>query len=267
MTKKRNLFLAALASLGTCGLGQLYNGKPAKAAIAYIFSLICASFFVFAPLSSSLFWLLAAAIISIIALIVPIIDSIRDARKSKEFTLRRYNRWYVYLGVILAQFFLISPRFENQLLSSTRSFKFPSGSMQPTLEIGDRLVVNPKAYSTLAPQRGDIAIFKYPKDESVFYLKRVIGLPGEKIEMIGRMVYVNDQPLKESHAKYIYPGSIHDHYGPYYLPKDKYFLLGDNRDNSQDSRFWGPVDRSNFIGKAAYIYWAKDKSRIGKRPQ
>jgi signal peptidase I len=267
MVKKRNPFLAALASLLTCGLGQLYNGKPFKAAAAYIFWLVCAAFWTFAPLSSSLSWLLAAFILNIIVIVIPIIDSFRDARKSKELTLRRYNRWYVYLAIILVQLFLISPVFKGLIFSSTRAFKFPSGSMDPTLEIGDRVVVNPKAYTQTTPRRGDIAVLKYPKDESVFYLKRVIGLPGEKVEMIGRTVYVNDLPLKESHTKYINLVSIYDHYGPYWLSKDEYFLLGDNRDNSQDSRFLGSVDRSKFIGKVGYIYWAKDKSRIGKRPE
>jgi len=103
--KKRNLFLAGLASLVVCGLGQLYNGKPAKAAIAYIFWLSCSAFAIFAPLSLSLSWLLAAVSINLIVNIIFIVDAIRDARKSKEFLLRPYNRWYLYLGIILVQVF------------------------------------------------------------------------------------------------------------------------------------------------------------------
>jgi signal peptidase I len=265
MTKKRNLFLAALATLMTNGLGQLYNGKPGKALIAYVLWLACGAFAVLAPLSSSLAWLLAAALMSVFLSVILIIDAVRDARKTKEFVLRRYNRWYVYLGVIIVQLFLVMPCFEKLVLSSIKAFSLPSVSMEPTLHVGDRLVVDTKAYDPRAPQRGDIVVIKYPQNESIVYLKRVIGLPGENIEIMGRVVLINGQPLKEPYVKFMTPESIYDHYGPIPLPKDKYFLLGDNRDNSQDSRFWGSVDRAKFVGQVRYLYWAKNKSRIGKQ--
>jgi signal peptidase I len=265
MTKKRNPFFAALASFVICGLGQLYNGKPAKAAVAYAFGLACAAFAIFAPLSSSISWILAAVVFNIIVSMFFIIDAVRDARHSQEFMLRPYNRWWIYLGIILIQVLLLLPLEERLALSSTKAFKFPTGSMEPTLERGDHLIVNMQAYSKAAPERGDLSVFKYPGNESVFYIKRVIGLPGGKIEILKRTVYINDQPIKEPYTKYIDPESSNEHYGPYFLPQGKYFLLGDNRDNSQDSRFWGFVDRSKFVGQARYLYWAKNKSRIGKQ--
>jgi signal peptidase I len=265
MTKKRNPFLAALATFGACGLGQLYNGKPNKAAIAYASGLACAIFAIFAPLLSSLLWLLAVVFIQILVIVILMIDAVRDARHSQEFVLRRYNRWYVYLGIILVQALLISPLLENPLLSSVRSFKIPTASMEPTLEIGDHLVVNMKAYGKTDPSRGDLVVSKYPPNESELYIKRVVGLPGEKIEMSGRVVYINDRPLNEPYTKYINPTSTYDHYGPYLLSQGKYFVMGDNRDNSQDSRFVGSIDRSKIVGQARYLYWAKNKSRIGKQ--
>jgi signal peptidase I len=265
MTKKRNPFLAALATFGAWGLGQLYNGKPIKAAVAYASGLAYVAFAIFAPLSSSLSWLLAAVFLQLMLIVIFIIDAVRDARNSKEFVLRRYNRWWIYLGIILIQVLLVYPLVEIPVHSSIKSFHFPTGSMEPTIKIGDRFIANMKAYNKTSPARGDLAVFKYPENNSVLYVKRVIGLPGEKIEMVKQTVFVNDQPLKEPYAQYIEPEIMEDHYGPFFLPKDKYFMLGDNRDNSHDSRFWGYVDRSEFVGQVRYLYWAENKSRIGKQ--
>jgi signal peptidase I len=88
-----------------------------------------------------------------------------------------------------------------------------------------------------------------------------MGLPGDEIEMIGRTVYVNGEPLKEDYTQYIEPGSIYSHYGPYQVPPDQYFVMGDNRDNSQDSRFWGTVPREYLLGKALVIYWSYETPR------
>ncbi len=149
-----------------------------------------------------------------------------------------------------------------------QAFKIPTGSMESNLLIGDHLLVNKFVYGMhpsnliykLLPykdlQRGDVIVFKYPNSPDVAYVKRLIGLPGEKLEMIGRTIYINDKPLKEDYTQYIDPGSIYEHFGPYYIPADNYFAMGDNRDNSQDSRFWGFVPRDHFIGKALVIYWS-----------
>jgi signal peptidase I len=137
--------------------------------------------------------------------------------------------------------------------------------MMPTLEIGDRLVADMKLYEKESPARGDLIIFMKPMDGPVPCIKRVIGLPGEKIEMIGRTVYINDHPLKETYTQYIDPESTYDRSGPFHVPEGHYFAMGDNRDNSQDSRYWGSIKRSNILGRARYLYWAKNISCIGKK--
>ena len=153
-----------------------------------------------------------------------------------------------------------------------QAFKIPTGSMESNLLIGDHLLVNKFVYgyhsgwlSRLLPykelKRGDVIVFKYPHNPEVAYVKRLIGLPGEKVEMVGRTVYVNGQPLKESYTQYIDPGSTFERYGPYQVPEGKYFAMGDNRDNSQDSRFWGFVPRDHIIGKALVIYWSYETPR------
>ena len=149
-----------------------------------------------------------------------------------------------------------------------QAFKIPTGSMESNLLIGDHLLVNKFVYGIHPPgffykllpykslKRGDVIVFKYPNSPEVAYVKRLIGLPGEKLEMIGRTVYINGQPLKEPYTQYIDPGSIYEHFGPFYIPPDNYFAMGDNRDNSQDSRFWRFVPRDHLLGKALIIYWS-----------
>ncbi len=153
-----------------------------------------------------------------------------------------------------------------------QAFKIPTGSMESNLLIGDHLLVNKFVYGLHSgflarflpykePKRGDVFVFKYPNNPEVAYVKRLIGLPGDKIEMIGRTVYVNGRPLDEDYTQYIDPGSIYERYGPFYVPEDQYFAMGDNRDNSQDSRFWGFVPRSYILGKALVIYWSFETPR------
>jgi len=148
-----------------------------------------------------------------------------------------------------------------------QAFKIPTGSMESNLLIGDHLLVNKFVYGLHSgilskllpykePARGDVIVFKYPNNPEVAYVKRLMGLPGDKIEMIGRTLYVNDKALKEDYTQYIDPGSTYDHYGPYSVPPGQYFAMGDNRDNSQDSRFWGFVPRDYLLGKALVIYWS-----------
>jgi signal peptidase I len=153
-----------------------------------------------------------------------------------------------------------------------RAFKIPTGSMESNLLIGDHLLVNKFVYGLhsgrlahILPfkelKRGDVIVFKYPQSPEVAYVKRLIGLPGEKVEMVGRTVYINGQPLKEGYTQYIDAGSIYEKYGPFQVPEGKYFAMGDNRDNSQDSRFWGYVPRDHIIGKALAIYWSFETPR------
>jgi signal peptidase I len=153
-----------------------------------------------------------------------------------------------------------------------QAFKIPTGSMESNLLIGDHLLVNKFIFglhsgflSRLLPyrnaRRGDVIVFKYPNNPEVAYVKRLIGMPGDKIEMIGRTIYVNGTALKENYTQYIDPGSIYDHYGPYNVPPDHYFAMGDNRDNSQDSRFWGFVPRDYLLGRALIIYWSFETPR------
>ncbi|NJB69277.1 signal peptidase I [Desulfobaculum xiamenense] len=153
-----------------------------------------------------------------------------------------------------------------------QAFKIPSGSMLETLQIGDQLLVNKFLYGIKVPftditvvpisdpEHGDIIVFRYPLDESKDYIKRVIGLPGDTLEMRDNVVYRNGERLDEPYlaglpAKNFPPAH---NFGPVTLPDNKYFCMGDNRENSSDSRYWGFVDRSQIVGKAWRIYWSWD---------
>lgn len=153
-----------------------------------------------------------------------------------------------------------------------QAFTIPSGSMLQTVQIGDYLLVNKFAYGVKIPftdrylyrgddpQIGDIIVFKYPRDPSVDYIKRVVGVPGDVVEMRNKQFYRNGQPVHEDYIQQLYPHVIGrlDNVGPLTVPEDSYFVMGDNRDNSEDSRAWGFVPRSSIHGKAWRIYWSWD---------
>ncbi|WP_227766682.1 signal peptidase I [Zhaonella formicivorans] len=131
-------------------------------------------------------------------------------------------------------------------------FYIPSGSMEPTLMIGDRIIVNKITYRFSEPKRGDVIVFKYPLEPKRDYIKRVVGLPGETLEIKDGTLYINDRPTPE---EYLPPNVPLADYGPITIPKNAYFMMGDNRSNSQDSRFWGTLQRDYIIGKAVLIFW------------
>lgn len=140
----------------------------------------------------------------------------------------------------------------------------PSGSMEDTIMTGDQIFGSRLSYEFGDPQRGDIAIFRYPDNEEELFIKRVIGLPGEKVEIIDGKVYINDstEPLQEDYLKETPTGS----FGPYYVPEDSYFMLGDNRNDSRDSRWWNNtyVKRDKILAKAVWRYYPLNKfGKIG----
>ena len=155
-----------------------------------------------------------------------------------------------------------------------QAYKIPSGSMKPTLLIGDHILVSkfnygiklPLIRSTLlpigTPKRGDIVVFIYPEDRSKDFIKRLVGVPGDTIEIRDKKILINGLPYKDKHGVYvdhlIIPGSVQprDNFGPVTVPKQKLFVMGDNRDESYDSRFWGMVDQRDVLGKALIIYWS-----------
>lgn len=155
-----------------------------------------------------------------------------------------------------------------------QAFKIPSGSMEDTLLIGDHLLVNKFIYGPTIPftdlrpfklrdpQRGDVIVFEYPEDPSKDFIKRIVGVPGDVVQGINKNVYVNGKLYRTSHEvhkeKDIIPKEQNprDSFGPITVPADSYFVMGDNRDRSYDSRFWGVVTRDKIKGLAFIKYWS-----------
>ena len=164
-----------------------------------------------------------------------------------------------------------------------QAFKIPSGSMKQTLQIGDHILVNKFIYGVKipywrktviplkAPQRGDIIVFKYPVDPKKDFIKRVIGVGGDVVESRDKQLYVNHKRVNHDHGVYTDPHIIagnlrpRDNFGPLTVPERSLFVMGDNRDESFDSRFWGFVDLDAVNGKAFIIYWSWDKHNFGVR--
>ncbi len=182
------------------------------------------------------------------------------------------------------------------------AFKIPSGSMIPTLRIGDHLLVNKFVYGPRIPftdlriftwkepKRGEIIVFRYPEDEKKNFIKRVVGLPGDKVQIAQGRLLINDQPVPRDdrgladdteeqasgfsifgrprryeeqlgsfkHFIQYHREPVHENHGPVLVPKDSVFVMGDNRDNSQDSRVWGFVKTRKILGRALIIYWSWD---------
>ncbi|MFZ2170702.1 MAG: signal peptidase I [Methylococcaceae bacterium] len=207
--------------------------------------------------------------------------------EKNEPVLVEYARSFfpIVLIVLLLRSFIAEP------------FRIPSGSMMPTLLVGDFIlvnkftygirlpVINKKVLELNEPKRGDIVVFRYPKDPSVDYIKRVVGLPGDKIVYHNKQLTINDMLIKQvSLGRYQGRGQGEDMTGAeelledltgvehdilvrngtptvefvYVVPEGHYFAMGDNRDNSNDSRYWGPVPEANLVGKAFFIWMSWD---------
>lgn len=133
----------------------------------------------------------------------------------------------------------------------------PTGSMLPTIQLQDRIIVEKVSYKVQDIERGDIVVFdppEYVQEKGPDWVKRVIGLPGEKVEIKNGVVYINDNPLIEG---YLLEKPEYD-YGPMIVPNDTYFVLGDNRNDSRDSHYWGVLPKENIVGRAVYKIWPID---------
>lgn len=192
--------------------------------------------------------------------------------REKKSTIREY-----YEALLIAIVFVNFAR-----IFAFQAFKIPSGSMEDNLLIGDHIVVNKFIYGPKAPvlsgllplrdvERGDVIVFRFPEQPEVDFVKRVIGLPGETIFIHDKKIYIDGRPLDEPYAVFddpqVYPsGSFlpepwrsRDQFGPFDIPEGQYFAMGDNRDHSHDSRYWGTVPRTLIKGRAFMVYWSFDQ--------
>ena len=303
---KRHWWIALPISL-ISGIGYLYVGHPKRFLAYNIFSLLALAALYFDPFGLTtnptfVFTLLALAFV---ILAVVIIDTTRLAVTQKSYRLRWYNRWWLYLvslAVVIGLSFL--PDVIGPSAPAIRNFSVPSSSNLPTLRVDETFIVDNRSYATTDPKRGDMAIFKLPRDNETDFIKRIVGLPGDKIQMIAGVLHVNGEPVKReriadfltadsgcifSEEKKAFeipryaetlPNGVRyetldckantqgDDTDVFEVPDGHYFVMGDNRDNSADSRFphvVGFVPRENIYAKAAFVLYSPDFDRIGLR--
>jgi len=266
--KKRFPIVSGILSLLMPGLGQIYNGHIKKGIFLFIWIILLA---LLMGLTSS-FGFIPFILILGVALVVNlsiIAEAVISSIKLKEVELKRYNRWYCYmtfgiLGVIIVNIAALSAR----EIYGSWIFSIPTDSMSSTISKGDIIVVNPSYYKSNKLNRCDIAVFMALDDNNKIYNKRVIGLPGEVLEIKNEIVYINDQPLLEPYKllkdkveKY---EDFMQYKGRIEIPKNMFFVLGDNRHHSYDSRYWGFVPIENLRGKVLYICFSENFDKIGQ---
>ena len=151
----------------------------------------------------------------------------------------------------------------------SQSFEISNVMMVPTLLPGDQVILHRAAYQAVTPQRGDVILYRYPDEAGKLFVHRVVGLPGDRIEIRRQVLSVDNEPLSEPYARHTDPpmerGNVRDHLGPIIVPPDAYFLLGDNREESVDSRFLGPISQDAILGQVVFLYWSVDPNTRSPR--
>lgn len=173
-------------------------------------------------------------------------DNLESTENRKQDIFKEVISWVLYLlGALIIAFFLTKYVIVNAYV--------PTGSMENTIMPHDRLIASRIHYFVSNPERGDIVVFRYPDNEETLYVKRVIGLPGETVEIKDGSVYIDEELLEESYLKEETSGG----FGPYNVPEGSYFMMGDNRNNSTDSRYWKNkyVAKEKILGKALFKYF------------
>lgn len=292
-TAKRRWW-AALLLFVVAACGYLYVGRPRR----YFASLVYFALFIGLVFAGPGEWLsqpfvfMAFLLVGLGIALFMIVDLIRLSVAQPNYTLRWYNRWWIYLGCFFAgAVFSIGPELMGgSKAQAVRTFSIPSVSGAPAVQPGDYIVVNNEAYESAAPVRGDVAVFTLPKDPNTVWIKRIIGLPGDTVQMKNGQLFINgtatrvepagrfewdDKPPSAQYTEHLPEGrsflildegpSPGDNTTEMTVPAGHYFLMGDHRDNSADSRFpqIGMVPREHLLGRATGVIFSSNFSRIG----
>ncbi len=276
--------------------GYLYVGRPIRYVASLLYFVVVLACLFLLPggwLSQPVVFIAACGVVLAIALAI-VIDLIRLCLQQPDYQLRWYNRWWIYLaGFLIGSVLSFAPDILGGSGAQTvRTFSIPSVSSAPTLRVGDYILVNNRAFRDRKPSRGDVVVFTLPSQENVTWVKRIAGMPGDRVQMKNGELFINETKMKRTPAgSYEMAGeppisqfeerlpngrtyltldkgqSAGDNTPVKTVPDGHYFLLGDNRDNSSDSRFpqVGMVPRENIFGLVTGIIFADDLKRIGSR--
>lgn len=278
--KTINVIGAAFLSFLMLGLGQISCGKIKRGVFIYIAGLLLTPVaIIILTKSIAPFNILISGALYVGLFLFAIIDAISIAR-NPENTLRMKP---IIGYILLVAIWQADSRIVKPIIAGTvkqdfvQAYKIPSGDMKPTLLVGDQILVDKHIYQSSEPNRGDIVIFPFPVNPKQDFIKRVVAIGGDTIEIKEKQVYLNGELLSEPYAvhndSHVIPADQHprDYFGPVTVPDDSVFTMGDNRDNSHDSRFWGFVKKDTVKAKIINLYWSWDKEagkvrwdRIGK---
>ena len=260
---KRNHWLAALFSFLAVGLGHLYVGRPWR---GLLFLLLFLGFGIGVPwlgLPASIygfaFWFIGLYVVYF----YQIADAERIARRTVDYSPRRYNQWYWYVTALLVLAVIESSvvRYKDDY-SNYNTFRIPAGSMEPALKAGD-FIVSQRLGAGDKIQRGDIVIFHYPANPKVSYVKRVVAVAGDRLALDNGRLILNGAVVAEPYvlpANALKPDS--QTFGPERVPDGNVFVLGDKRDFSNDSRYWGPLPVALIYARPLYV-WINYQPNVG----
>lgn len=265
--RRPSRWLAALFSLILPGLGQFYAGRAVRGVVILVG--MCVFGYLSVRMIADCSWapynLILPVVLSGVLIILVIIDAFRmSGAKAPSNWRRAYNRWYVCLAIIVL-WFLVSPS-DLQDFVGYRSYTVPTGTMEDAILLEDIVLADLDAYDDEGPSVNDIVLFLWPGDEKTNYIKRCVAGPGDLVDIRQKQVYVNGEPAElPATVKHIDDRIVEgrDNFGPFKVPDDCYFMMGDNADDSYDSRYWGPVEKSLLIGKAVRVIWSPDFDRVG----
>jgi len=281
MVKKRRPLVAAIFSFIAPGLGHFYAGRWRSGLVVLGAGLVIGNL----SYALLIFWdhgpwnVLGLVVACAVFFILQIWHAVRVARSQPvPFEYCWYNRWYYYLAylvILVSCSGLVLPVFGDY-----HGLKMPSTSMEDSFFAGERILADYGAYDSKPVTLGDLVVFVYPGDGVTRYVKRCVAVEGDTVEIIHKQLFVNGiravEPATvkfldttESGTQNVLPrredgGNSRDNFGPYVVPPSAFFVLGDNRDNSFDSRYWQAVPVDNLVGKVIRIYYSPDWSRIGK---
>ncbi|HEV7670659.1 MAG TPA: signal peptidase I [Thermoanaerobaculia bacterium] len=270
---KKSAWGAVLLSLFQPGFGQIYAGRTVRGALAFVVYLASVLIFFCGVIGRSFVGLVVAMSLIAVFYIGTAVDAGLGSRSAVSSN-PIWQRWYAVLA--LALLFQFGLRYALPAVQRLKTYYIPSGSMEPTLQIGDHLVAALDTYRSAPPSRNDIAIFALPDNPKIDLVERIVALPGETVELRNKVLFVNGHAVQEPWTVHKDPNvgaandpistlSERDQMRPVLVPPGRFFAMGDNRDSSYDSRFYGPVPLENLKGKALYLYWSKKAGRMGKQ--
>jgi len=258
-----------LLSLLEPGLGQLYNGQGRKGIILLVFPLIFwPLFYLLCSLGEYLPWILGfSSVMVFFYYAAAVIDAIWTAKRyGWDYRPKKYNKDLYYIGIVVLVAIVnvaISDLMKNNFM---QAYKISAASNEPTLLVGDHILVDRRPIAR-EPGRGDLVVFEFLSEPPKDFVKRVVGLPGDRLELRDKALFINGLEVQEPYAFFENNEVLsrelgsRDNFGPVTVPVDGYFVMGDNRDQSYDSRYWGFVKKNRIKGIVKSVYWSWDGSR------